>query len=198
MSPVRPTLLLHACCAPCATVPIERLAERWELKVLFYGPNIHPAAEHDRRLEEVRRLCRARGLGLLVEPGRVEDWEAAVAGVREEPERRESPRCRACFGLRLTRTARLARQAGCQAFTSSLSVGRLKNSPVLAEVGRAVARAEGVEFLAEDWKKRDGFGRALALGEALGLARQDYCGCAPSLAEVRARRARRPAGEVRG
>jgi predicted adenine nucleotide alpha hydrolase (AANH) superfamily ATPase len=196
MSPgARQTLLLHACCAPCATVPVHRLRARWDIQVLFYGPNIHPTAEHDRRLQELERLCRALDLPLRVEPGRPEEWEAAVAAHRQAPERSRSPRCRECFALRLARTARVAHALGASAFTTSLSVGRLKSSPVLLEVGRAAGLAAGVEFLAEDFKKADGFGLSLELSRTYGLARQTYCGCAPSLAEVAEKRARRPAAE---
>ncbi|HOX44261.1 MAG TPA: epoxyqueuosine reductase QueH [Myxococcota bacterium] len=199
MSPAaRQTLLVHACCAPCAAVPLHRLRERWDLQVLFYGPNIQPTAEHDRRLGELERLCGRLGVPLRVEPGPAEEWEAAVAAHRQAPEHLLSPRCRECFALRLGRTARVARALGAAAFTTSLSVGRLKSAPVLFEVGRAAGLAAGVEFLAEDFKKADGQGLSLALSRLHGLTRQGYCGCAPSLAEVTARRARRAAAQGGG
>ncbi|HEM47585.1 MAG TPA: hypothetical protein ENO23_11140, partial [Alphaproteobacteria bacterium] len=46
-------------------------------------------------------------------------------------------------------------------------------------------------FHAEDFKKQDGFRKSVALSRELGLTRQDYCGCEPSLAEALTRRARR-------
>jgi ribonuclease HII len=185
----KPSLLLHACCAPCASVPAHRLREDWNVRLMVYAPNIHPRAEHDRRLGELERLARAWGLELMVEPGPAEDWARVVQACRDAPEGGLSPRCRACFGLRLGRAAELARASGCAAFTTSLTVGRLKRSAVVLEVGREAGLAAGVPFLDEDFKKRDGFGQSLAFCRELGLVRQDYCGCAPSLAEAR-RRAR--------
>ena len=36
-------LLLHACCAPDATVPLEELeAEGYNVTLFWYGANIHP------------------------------------------------------------------------------------------------------------------------------------------------------------
>ena len=38
----KPRLLLHACCAPCASWPLELLSERSEITVYYYNPNIMP------------------------------------------------------------------------------------------------------------------------------------------------------------
>ena len=51
-----PTLLLHACCAPCSSYVLEYLSRYFSITLLFYNPNISPAPECDHRLEEVRRL----------------------------------------------------------------------------------------------------------------------------------------------
>ena len=58
----KPTLLLHACCAPCSSATLERLAEHFRLSILYYNPNIYPPAEYHRR--EAGALCGAGGLSL--------------------------------------------------------------------------------------------------------------------------------------
>ena len=45
----RPTLLLHACCAPCSSAVLEKLTAHFKITVLFYNPNIYPEAEYQRR-----------------------------------------------------------------------------------------------------------------------------------------------------
>ena len=35
-----PTLLLHACCAPCSSSVIEKLSDVFKITILFYNPNI--------------------------------------------------------------------------------------------------------------------------------------------------------------
>ena len=58
----RPKLLLHVCCGPCAAACLEELSARFDVTIFFYNPNIAPAAEYDRRLENARRLVEAMPL----------------------------------------------------------------------------------------------------------------------------------------
>ncbi|MGN1139351.1 MAG: epoxyqueuosine reductase QueH, partial [Ruminococcus sp.] len=51
-----PTLLLHACCAPCSSYVLEYLSEYFIIKVLYYNPNISPESEYEYRLQEEQRL----------------------------------------------------------------------------------------------------------------------------------------------
>ena len=63
---IKPTLLLHACCAPCSSYCIEYLNEHFEIALFFYNPNIHPADEYDHRVSELRRLVSEMGLDIPV------------------------------------------------------------------------------------------------------------------------------------
>lgn len=58
----RPLLLLHACCAPCSSYVLEYLSPYFDIRLLYYNPNIAPAEEYGHRLGEVRRLVREMGL----------------------------------------------------------------------------------------------------------------------------------------
>jgi predicted adenine nucleotide alpha hydrolase (AANH) superfamily ATPase len=193
-APARPRLLVHACCAPCACVPLERLVERYDLALVFDGLNIHPAAEAERRLADLRRLCGRCGVELIERDHQPALWERVVGPHAAEPESSHRPRCQACYRLRMERTAALAHERGFDCFTMTLSLSRHKSSSVLAALGREVAAATGVAYLAEDFKKRDGYGLSLQRSRELGLYRQDYCGCRLSLDEARERRARRRIG----
>ncbi|MBE6708267.1 MAG: hypothetical protein E7578_03375, partial [Ruminococcaceae bacterium] len=53
---IRPRLLLHACCAPCASYVLEYLTEFFDIDVYFYNPNILPEEEYEKRLSELKRL----------------------------------------------------------------------------------------------------------------------------------------------
>jgi predicted adenine nucleotide alpha hydrolase (AANH) superfamily ATPase len=185
----KPHLLLHACCAPCSTVPLTRLRDRYKLTLFFYGPNIHPAAEHDRRLEDLRRLCTLLEVPLIEVDYSPEDWERAVGEPHADlPDGSFGARCQACYRLRMDRTAGLAASLGADLFSVTLSVSRYKNSKVLAEVGAGASAAVGVCYLPEDFKKRDGVGLSHRLSREYGLYQQDYCGCRLSLLEAERRR----------
>ena len=53
---IRPTLLLHACCAPCSSYVLEYLNEIFDITVFFYNPNITEAEEYNKRADELKRL----------------------------------------------------------------------------------------------------------------------------------------------
>jgi len=80
-------ILLHACCAPDATLPLGlwgKLAR--ELAVLFYNPNIHPREEYVRRLEDMR-LVAGEWETPLIEGRYLQDEDDAVPdGLASHPE----------------------------------------------------------------------------------------------------------------
>lgn len=189
---VKPRLLLHCCCAPCSTAVVERLQERLDITLYYFNPNIDTLGEHERRAEELRRLARHSGLGsqAVVTPYQPERFLEAVRGLEREKE--GGARCEACFGLRLREAARHAKAGGFDLFTTTLTISPMKSAPLLNRLGEAIGAQEGVPFLCSDFKKRGGFLRSTQLSRALGLYRQDYCGCAFSRAERERRLAAAP------
>lgn len=190
-------LLLHVCCAPCATVAVERLAAAGRRVTLcFCNPNIHPETERAIRADEARALAAALGLDISVVPGDPVRWREGVAPLA--PRGEQSARCSVCFAIRLDAIATEALRLGCDGFTSTLTTARMKRSATIFRIGRMLGRKHGLEFLEEDFKKRDGFSRSAALAKEHGLYRQDYCGCEWSFAEAEERRnwAEPPAGAL--
>lgn len=179
------SLLLHACCGPCATSSVERLLAADRRVTLFYSnANIAPAAEWEKRLENLRRVAEHFQVPLLVDETDHEDWLRAVRGLEGEPE--GGARCRPCFRYSLERTARAAREGGFRGFASTLTVSPHKKSALIFEIGAAWESFEAWNF-----KKKDGYRRSLELSRRLELYRQDYCGCEFSRVESRKRRADR-------
>lgn len=178
----RPLLLLHACCAPCSSYVLEYLSPYFDIRLLYYNPNIAPAEEYGNRLGEVRRLVREMGLTNTVqvvegayEPER---FREIARGLEAEPE--GGARCERCFRLRLTEVALAARDLHADYFTTTLSISPHKNAALLNAIGLKLEQMYGVRYLCSDFKKRDGFKRSIALSEQYGLYRQNYCGCAYS------------------
>ncbi|MCD6308602.1 MAG: epoxyqueuosine reductase QueH [Candidatus Latescibacteria bacterium] len=170
-----PTLLLHICCGPCATVVLERLGNDYDITGYFFNPNIYPADEYRRRLDAAHEVARRFGIELVegeYDPGLFLD---AVRGLENEPE--NGRRCPVCYGLRLAETARLASARSFEALASTLTVGPMKKAAVIDPIGEAEAARAGVGWVGGDWKKRDGFRRSCELSKDFGLYRQHYCGC---------------------
>lgn len=168
-------LLLHVCCAPCATYVIDVLSEVYSVTAFFYNPNIHPEDEYERRLREVRRYTSLHDIPLIVGEADVEAWHDRVRGLDQEPE--GGKRCEECFAMRLFRTAALAAERGIGFFTTTLSISPHKDFRTLQRIGMEAAGSSGVSFLAIDFKKNDGYRKSCLLSKQYNLYRQHYCGC---------------------
>lgn len=166
-----PGILLHTCCAPCASASVLRLLSEQQHPTLFYSnSNIYPYSEYLRRLEEVYRLARILEVEVIEDSYDHAAWLGAVQGLEAEPEK--GSRCRVCFSYSLSRTAEKAFQLGFQQFATTLTISPHKSSRVLFEVG-----SEYPAFRPWDFKKQDGFKRSIELSEHYDLYRQEYCGC---------------------
>ena len=179
----KPLLGLHVCCGPCATVAIERLLPRFRLVCIWYNPNIYPPEEYQRRLANAIRACESFGLRLQQLSTSHRAWLEAVRGLEDAVEGRE--RCDVCIGLRLRAAAEAAAQAGCEYLCTTLTVGPQKNAEQIHRLGEHIAGQVGLRWLAETFRKKDGFRRSVELSRKLGLYRQDYCGCEFSLRQRR-------------
>ena len=110
----KPTLLLHACCAPCSSYVLEYLSQYFSITLFFYNPNIAPEEEYRFRAEELKRLVQEMNLGdsIRILEGAYEPaaFTAIAAGLEDLPE--GGRRFGGCYRLRLRKTAELARQLG--------------------------------------------------------------------------------------
>lgn len=171
----KPKLLLHCCCAPCASACIEYLAPHFELTAYYYNPNITRAEEYAKRRDELKRLCGIYGVEVKDGGYDGELFLSRTRGLENEPER--GRRCRICFFLRLGTTAREAAAGGYDYFATTLTLSPLKDAVVINSVGDEMAEIFGVKYLRSDFKKKDGYKRSLELSREYGLYRQNYCGC---------------------
>jgi len=166
-------IVLHICCGVCAAGVAERLfAEGHSVSGLFHNPNIHPPEEYDRRLEAARTVAGKLVFPLSDAPYKPQEWLEATKGLADQPEGGE--RCPVCFRMRLEAAHRYMKEHGYDAFTSTLTVSPHKDAEAINRIGRDIG---GESFLARDFKKQDGFRRAVELAEKWGLYRQNYCGC---------------------
>ena len=188
-----PRLLLHSCCAPCSSYVLETLSEDFEITVFYYNPNIYPEEEYRMRVREqelfIKRLPTLHPVHFLEGDYETGDFYRAVEGLEHIPEGGE--RCFACYRLRLLETARRAARGGFDYFTTTLSISPMKNAAKLNEIGEELGRIWGVEYLASDFKKKEGYKRSTELSREYGIYRQDYCGCVFSKREREEQKAKK-------
>ena len=171
-------LLLHACCAPCASSVLERVTPYFDVTIYFYNPNITDRSEYLHRYNELLRFVNiVYGDKIKVIDGGFEPrpFIEAARGLEDEPER--GLRCDKCFYLRLKKTAELAKVGLYDYYCTTLSVSPHKNAQLLNELGFKIEQKELVKWLPSDFKKKQGYVRSIELSKEYGLYRQNYCGC---------------------
>ena len=179
----KPRLLLHSCCGPCSSYCIEALIKYFDITVLWHNPNIQPKSEYDLRLTNQIKLIKEfekQGKLTLIEiPYDEQEFFSNIKGLEQEKE--GGKRCTECFKLRLTQSAKIAKEQNFDYFTTTLTVSPHKNAPLINEIGFNLAEKYGVKFLPSDFKKKNGYKRSIALSKQFDLYRQDYCGCVFSI-----------------
>ena len=228
-------VLLHACCAPCSSAIVEWLmANGVRPTIFYYNPNIWPREEYEIRKEESKRHAESLGIQWIDGDYEHERWmeyvsrcEVRGAGCKEssrcevrgagyedsecpydvaqEPER--GRRCEQCFTLRLTVTARKAKELGIRYFATTLASSRWKSLEQIERAGRiaeTIVNADGheggwhrgdgsrcvmpmtqenrpqeaeVRFWAQNWRKGGLQERRNQLLKEYGFYNQQYCGC---------------------
>ena len=175
----RPKLLLHACCAPCSSYVLEYLSVYFDITIFFYNPNISPESEYTFREQELMRLIKEMPLPSNVKMLSAEyvpsDFYDMAKGLEELPEGGE--RCKKCYRLRLSKTAKVAKENGFDYFSTTLSISPYKNAEWLNTIGEEEGKLFGIEYLFSDFKKKNGYKRSCELSEQYKLYRQNYCGC---------------------
>ena len=169
-------IVLHACCAICSAYPLSMLKDSgYDVIVHFYNPNIHPEEEYQKRLEAQHTLCKHFDCKLVEGEYNPDEYYSFVKGFENEPER--GLRCDKCFELRLQKTAEYAKSIGVDTFTTSIVISPHKNFSKISQIGEKIAKDMGINYLAIDFKKKDGFLKTNKISKALNLYRQNYCGC---------------------
>lgn len=176
-------LCLHICCAPDATVAFERLIEKWKVQAYFNNPNIEPGLEYVIREAEVVRLSNHFNIEYFESDKKINSWIQAIKGF--EDEREGGKRCERCISFRLEETARFGKKHYADAFATTLTTSPHKNVDFIHEVGESLQEKYGIRYLAETFRKNNGFKRSLEMCAELGVYRQNYCGCRWSLPVMR-------------
>ena len=175
---IRPTLLLHVCCAPCSSYVLEYLEDYFDITVYFFNPNIYPEDEYVFRKNELQRLIDEKfnvKIKVIDADYNPDLFFDSVKGLENEPEGKK--RCEVCFKLRLESTAKTAKEGNFDYFTTTLSISPLKNATLLNTIGEEFSKKYKTKYLFSDFKKNEGYKRSIELSREFNLYRQDYCGC---------------------
>ena len=174
----KPSLLLHVCCAPCASAVLEKIKDIFNITIFFYNPNISPESEYNFRLNELKKLLELmdlRDIKIISPKYDSNDFFEIAKGKELYPE--GNRRCWDCYYLRLDKAYIYAKENNFDYVTTTLSISPHKNSDWLNEIGLSLEEKYGIKYLVSDFKKENGYKRSCELSEKFNLYRQDYCGC---------------------
>lgn len=173
------SLLLHACCAPCSSAVLERLASHFKISILYYNPNITEEKEYQKRLDELKKfiskLTFKYPINIIDSRYEPKEFFQIAKGLEKEKER--GKRCYKCYELRLEETAKVAKEKNFDFFATTLTLSPYKITPWLNEIGEKLSEKYQANYLYSDFKKKNGYKRSIELSKEYNLYRQDYCGC---------------------
>ena len=173
-------LLLHTCCGPCSLEPVKYLREEgFEPTICWTNPNIQPIEEHDKRLKTLLAWAdEVAHVPVIVAEDRRDLWEAKVApaGLAREA------RCRACYRVRLEESCRVAKEEGFHYISTTLVVSPYQLFDACHEVLSKLTPKYGLEEVWRDFRPH--YPESVTDSRALGMYRQNYCGCRFSAAEA--------------
>ena len=163
-------ILLHICCGPCAIYPVDMLRDQgFEVMGFFYRHNIHPFTECMKREEAVRQYAEKSDLRVIYQEGY--DLEGFIRNMAF----REAKRCRICYYERLKAAAHIAKKGKFDYFTSTLLYSKHQSHDLICDIAESVGNQIGVPFYYADF--REGWKDGIDQSKAMGLYRQQYCGC---------------------
>ncbi|MBQ4584144.1 MAG: epoxyqueuosine reductase QueH [Bacilli bacterium] len=172
----RSKVLLHSCCGPCSTHVINVMKDYFDITVIYYNPNIQPIEEYEKRKkEQIKLLNQLEKVSYLDCDYNGKDYESVIVGLEQEKE--GGKRCEACIGLRMRKTALIAKENNFDYFATTLTVSPHKNSQLINELGKAIELDLQIKYLYGDFKKNDGYLKSIELAKKYDLYRQNYCGC---------------------
>lgn len=175
----KPTLLLHACCAPCSSYVLEYLSDYFDITLYFYNPNIAPIDEYNFRANELIKLTNEMKLSdkvkIIIPEYTPDEFTEIAMGKEDEAER--GSRCTDCYFLRLKKAFEYAIENKFDYFSTTLSISPHKDAVRLNNIGTTLSENCSVKWLYSDFKKKNGYKRSIELSEKYNLYRQNYCGC---------------------
>ncbi|MEK9156440.1 MAG: epoxyqueuosine reductase QueH [Patescibacteria group bacterium] len=163
-------VLVHACCAACASYLARQLGdEGFNPVIFFYNPNLS-MGEYDKRLSGVKLLARQDNIGLIAPKRQAEDYTVLIspfcdpASIKYINDReRLERRCREILiNLLLERTAYETKQNRFHHFTTAMLCSPYRDHSTIWDMGLSAAKDHHLEFYYKDFRKGYWMGRNYA------------------------------------
>ncbi len=176
-------ILLHACCGPCSLEPVRHLLEEGHtLTIAYINSNIEPKEEYEHRLETLLNWAKQEKIPVIEGSWKHDLWNKAITAAWGEGAPKNL-RCQACYRFRFEELAHYAHEHNFEAIGTTLSVSPYQFTQLIKEeLNRAAKPYPELKVAFRDW--RSDYAEATRKSRALGMYRQNFCGCAYSNKEA--------------
>lgn len=174
----KPTILIHACCAPCSAFPLKFLTQYFKVTIYYNNSNIYPLSEYNQRLNELKEFLKTDYpmVDIVTPPYENEKYNKMLSAFGAMPEGGE--RCFSCYTYRMNEGYKYAFENNFAYFTTIMTISRHKNSQKLNEIGQQLEKKYGkTKYFYSDFKKKQGLEKGNKIAREHDMYRQDYCGC---------------------
>ena len=165
---MKPKLLMHMCCAPCAILPILKMKETYDITGLFFNPNIHPFKEYLDRKKSVMELSLEFDIKIIEDDYPYEEFLEQTISSPVEPDR-----CSVCYQTRLFRLKTKADKLGFELVTTSLLYSIYQKHDLILSLGSTTFGEN--RFIPIDYRKE--FWQGVTEAKKRNYYLQKYCGC---------------------
>ena len=165
---MKPSLLLHVCCAPCLISTLPYLGG-YDISCFWYNPNIHPFTEYKHRLGALLDYTSENNIIL-----KVKDYYGLfdfAQNVINNPD----GRCGYCYETRIKETAQYAKGRGFDLFSATLLVSPYQNHAKIKQTCEKYGAEYNIPFFYGDF--RGNFKEGQKTARERDIYRQKYCGC---------------------
>jgi len=190
---IKPKLLMHSCCGPCNTFPLELLSSYFNLTLYFNNHNIFPHTEFEKRYDELKKYVqifeKENDVKIQIIKSKYEDDQFNQILESRNSDDEGGIRCRTCYAMRMTEAWGYAAEHGFDYFTTVMTTSQHKDSEIINDIAKRLQpKYPEVQYFYSDFKKNKGLERSIQLSKKHQLYRQSYCGCIYSFNDYEERR----------
>lgn len=184
----KPSLLLHACCTPCACYPLLVLKDYFDITIYYNNSNIYPFSEFELRFntlkEYVNKLNNEYKCDIkLIKPAYENDKFNKILEKRKD-DKEGSVRCFMCYSIRYKELVKYASNNNFDYVCSVMTISRQKNEEMINKILEGyVSKFNNIKYLYSNFKKDGGLEKAQKIIKENKIYNQNYCGCKFSLRE---------------
>jgi epoxyqueuosine reductase len=185
-------ILVHVCCAACASNVFSILEENnFKIIAYFYHPEVHGRAEYLRRLSDVKKLCEASEIKLIIPPYDIQDFFSILMPYQDQhsikyisdKKRYRRNRCQICVSLLINNLVRQTKKLRLKYFTTTMLCSPYRDHEEIWDKALELATQNKINLFYKDFRKGYWKGRNYARNHDIMIPK--YCGCNESADEGR-------------